>query len=82
MPASATRSCPVIQPASSEARKATAGAMSLATPRRGLARAAETAAEAARAVEDANGSVEYKEHLVSVLVRRTFAEALARVAHL
>jgi CO/xanthine dehydrogenase FAD-binding subunit len=47
-----------------------------------LARAAEAAAEAARAVEDANGSVEYKEHLVSVLVRRTFAEALARVAHL
>src|SRR5438067_11140852 len=36
-PPSATRSCPVTQPASSEARKATAGAMSAATARRGIA---------------------------------------------
>jgi carbon-monoxide dehydrogenase medium subunit len=43
-------------------------------------RAGELAAEAARAVEDANGSIEYKENLVRVLVRRTFADALARAA--
>lgn len=42
-----------------------------------LARAGELAAEAAGAVEDANGSVEYKENLVRVLVRRSLAEALA-----
>ena len=36
------------------------------------------AAEVARAVEDANGSVEYKENLVRVLVGRTFPDALAR----
>src|SRR5438132_2023584 len=36
MPPSATTSCPVTQPASSEARNATAGAMSAATPRRGM----------------------------------------------
>jgi CO/xanthine dehydrogenase FAD-binding subunit len=42
-----------------------------------LAEAAELAAEAAGAVEDANGSVAYKEQLVRVLVRRSVAEALA-----
>src|SRR6185369_6244997 len=36
-PPSATISCPVTQPASSEARNATAGAMSAATARRGMA---------------------------------------------
>src|SRR6266702_5716254 len=36
MPASATRSWPVTQAASSEARNATEGAMSAATPRRGM----------------------------------------------
>jgi carbon-monoxide dehydrogenase medium subunit len=40
-----------------------------------LAAAAAEAAVAARPVEDANGSVEYKAQLVSVLVRRAFREA-------
>ena len=35
------------------------------------------AAEAAGAVEDANGSVEYKEQLVRVLVERCVRDALA-----
>jgi CO/xanthine dehydrogenase FAD-binding subunit len=35
------------------------------------------AAEAAGAVEDANGSVEYKEQLVRVLVERCVREALS-----
>jgi carbon-monoxide dehydrogenase medium subunit len=39
--------------------------------------AAEAAAGVAGAVEDANGSVEYKENLVRVLVERALAEALA-----
>lgn len=43
-----------------------------------LAATGEAAAEASRPVDDANGSAEYKSHLVGVLVRRTFAEALAR----
>jgi CO/xanthine dehydrogenase FAD-binding subunit len=38
--------------------------------------AAEAAGVAAEAVEDANGSAEYKENLVRVLVKRCFAEAL------
>jgi carbon-monoxide dehydrogenase medium subunit len=42
-----------------------------------LVSAAERAAEAARAVEDANGSVEYKEQLVRVLVERCVRDALA-----
>ena len=41
-----------------------------------LRTAAERAAEAAGAVEDANGSVEYKEQLVRVLVERSVREAL------
>lgn len=36
------------------------------------------AAEASGAVEDANGSPEYKRNLVRVLVKRTFADAVAR----
>jgi carbon-monoxide dehydrogenase medium subunit len=42
-----------------------------------LAAAAERAAEASGAVEDANGSVEYKQQLVRVLVERSVREALA-----
>jgi len=42
-----------------------------------LRTAAEFAAETAGAVEDANGSVEYKEQLVRVLVERSVREALA-----
>ena len=42
-----------------------------------VASAAESAASVAGAVEDANGSVEYKENLVRVLVARALAEALA-----
>ena len=42
-----------------------------------LRRAGERAAEAAGAVEDANGSVEYKEQLVRVLVERCLRDALA-----
>lgn len=41
------------------------------------AAAAEAAAGVAGAVEDANGSVDYKENLVRVLVERTLTEALA-----
>jgi carbon-monoxide dehydrogenase medium subunit len=40
-----------------------------------LVEAAELAAEAAGAVDDANGSAEYKRQLVRVLVQRCFAEA-------
>lgn len=42
-----------------------------------LATAAERAAEASGAVEDANGSAEYKQQLVRVLVERCVREALA-----
>ena len=42
-----------------------------------LAEAAEQAAEAAGAVEDANGSAAYKEQLVRVLVQRCFRDAVA-----
>jgi aerobic carbon-monoxide dehydrogenase medium subunit len=42
-----------------------------------LAEAADLAAEAAEAVEDANGSAEYKANLVRVLVKRCFHEAAA-----
>jgi carbon-monoxide dehydrogenase medium subunit len=42
-----------------------------------LGQAAEAAAAAAAAVDDANGSVEYKENLVRVLVERALREALA-----
>jgi len=41
---------------------------------------AETAAEEAQPVEDANGSVEYKRQLVRVLVGRCVREALARAS--
>lgn len=41
-----------------------------------LARAAENAAAAAGAVDDGNGSADYKAELVRVLVRRCFAQAL------
>ena len=41
------------------------------------AAAGERAAEAAAPVDDANGSAEYKAHLVRVLVGRTFGQALA-----
>lgn len=41
-----------------------------------LAPAAESAASVAGALEDANGSVEYKENLVRVLVERTLREVL------
>lgn len=37
----------------------------------------EAAGEAVRPVADSNGSVEYKQHLVSVLTTRTFTEALS-----
>lgn len=42
-----------------------------------LTEAAELAADASEAVEDANGSVEYKLQLVRVLVERCFREAIA-----
>jgi carbon-monoxide dehydrogenase medium subunit len=42
-----------------------------------LGRAAEAAAEASQAVEDANGSADYKANLVRVLVKRCFADTLA-----
>ncbi len=42
-----------------------------------LRSAGERAAEAAGAVEDANGSIEYKEQLVRVLVERSLREALS-----
>ena len=43
---------------------------------RALGQAGAAAAEAAAPVEDPNGSVEYKENLVAVLVRRAFRRAL------
>ena len=43
-----------------------------------VAAAGDAAADTAGAVEDANGSPEYKRNLVRVLVGRTFAEALGR----
>lgn len=42
-----------------------------------LVQAGERAAEAAAPVDDANGSAEYKTHLVRVLVGRTFGQVLA-----
>jgi aerobic carbon-monoxide dehydrogenase medium subunit len=45
---------------------------------RPIAAAAESAAEAADPVEDANGSVEYKRQLIRVLVARCGREAIAR----
>jgi carbon-monoxide dehydrogenase medium subunit len=42
-----------------------------------LERAGELAADAADPVEDANGSVEYKRHLVGVLSRRAVRAAVA-----
>lgn len=47
---------------------------------RPIAAAAESAAEAAEPVEDANGSVEYKRQLVRVLVARCGREAVVRGA--
>lgn len=46
---------------------------------RALEEAGAAAAAACNAVEDANGSEEYKRHLVAVLVRRTFRSALGHV---
>jgi carbon-monoxide dehydrogenase medium subunit len=43
-----------------------------------LARAGKAAAAEATPIEDANGSIEYKRTLVSVLVKRCFAEAAER----
>jgi aerobic carbon-monoxide dehydrogenase medium subunit len=48
-----------------------------ADDREALAEAAALAAEASDAVEDANGSVEYKQQLVRVLVERCFEAAVA-----
>jgi carbon-monoxide dehydrogenase medium subunit len=45
-----------------------------------LATAATLAAEASQAVSDANGSVEYKENIVRVLVERCFRDAVAACA--
>jgi CO/xanthine dehydrogenase FAD-binding subunit len=45
-----------------------------------LAEAAALAAEVSEAVEDANGSVEYKQQLVRVLVERCFKLAIASAA--
>ena len=42
-----------------------------------LSEAAELAATASEAVEDANGSAEYKTELVRVLVERCFRDAIA-----
>lgn len=42
--------------------------------------AAEGASVAAQAVEDSNGSPDYKENLVRVLVKRCFAEAVSRIS--
>jgi CO/xanthine dehydrogenase FAD-binding subunit len=42
-----------------------------------LAAAATLAAEASQAVADANGSVEYKENIVRVLVERCFRKAVS-----
>jgi carbon-monoxide dehydrogenase medium subunit len=41
-----------------------------------IGEAAEVAAESAEAIDDANGTAEYKKHLVRVLVRRCFDEAV------
>jgi len=51
-----------------------------ADDREALAEAAALAAEASDAVEDANGSVEYKQQLVRVLVGRCFEAAVAGAA--
>jgi CO/xanthine dehydrogenase FAD-binding subunit len=48
-----------------------------ATDTAALAEAAILAAESSGAVEDANGSVEYKEQLIRVLVERCVTAALA-----
>ena len=45
-----------------------------------LDEAAEAAAEASEATEDANGSVEYKQNLVRVLVGRAWRDAVAEAA--
>jgi carbon-monoxide dehydrogenase medium subunit len=59
----------------SEAELLGAGVDALNRP---VAAAAESAAESAEPVEDANGSVEYKRQLVRVLVARCVREAVAR----
>ncbi|MGH7834349.1 MAG: FAD binding domain-containing protein [Candidatus Binatia bacterium] len=43
-----------------------------------IVRAGETAARAARAISDLHGSQEYKEHIVGVLLKRSFQNALSR----
>jgi CO/xanthine dehydrogenase FAD-binding subunit len=43
-----------------------------------IVRAGETAARAARAISDLHGSQEYKEHIVGVLLKRSFQDALSR----
>ncbi len=67
----------VVPVRAAEAERLLVGLEAAAPDDDALERAGIAAAEAARAVEDANGSVEYKENLVRVLVKRTFAEALA-----
>lgn len=67
----------VVPVRAAEAERLLVGLEAAAPDGGALERAGIAAAEAARAVEDANGSVEYKENLVRVLVKRTFAEALA-----
>ena len=44
-----------------------------------LPEAAQIAARAAEAITDLHGSAEYKEHLVGVLLRRAWEQALAAV---
>lgn len=63
-----------------EAERLLAGLDAASPDADALEAAGEAAAEAARPVEDANGSVEYKENLVRVTVKRAFVEALGRAA--
>jgi carbon-monoxide dehydrogenase medium subunit len=62
-----------------EAERLLAGINAAAVEERVLEEAGAAAAEAARPVEDQNGSVAYKQNLVSVLVRRAFRRALEAV---
>jgi carbon-monoxide dehydrogenase medium subunit len=54
------------------------GGKSLEEATRNLAQAAETAARAADAMSDLHGSQEYKEHIVGILLKRSFHNALSR----